>query len=228
MAMGADRPEPPQASLRPVPRVDLEAARAEYSTRRLTLAVQDASYWPARYQHGWGHASPMYTTRTVPWPVINGVNNARVAVLQSGRALTVPDLLATLGDRKGEQALRSKVNKNRSLSSAFKGMAAVGVVGLVVGLVGRGQAYDGPYSDWQEVRQWRTIAVGGAALAGGGLVLASFPGSRADRLELDPSLTLSADELMNGVRDHNAALAEDLGLDPELPIEPTAQEVRDR
>jgi hypothetical protein len=133
----------------------------------------------------------------------------RVAVYAGSERLDVPDVLDTLREPERESDLRRRIRRNRTWSGIGTAVGVAGVVGSIAGLVGSQTAYD-PY-----VRDlWNLEALGATVAMAGGFVFAGFPGSRAERLQYDPSATFDPGELEAEVDRFNEELARSLALSP--------------
>jgi hypothetical protein len=82
-----------------------------------------------------------------------------------------------------------------------------GLVGGLVGVIGLDQS-----RTYDEARTWSTVATAGSLAGIGGLVIGTFPSSKARRMVVDPSWTISREAAEDRAETANAALAAELGL----------------
>ena len=178
----------------------------EYKSRRLSVRNEaelrggGASLGFA--QPGYGGPSmvisdPIYTVRT--WGIYEG-----------SQRLDTVTALGRLGETTRQQETRTQIDRSRRISRIFFGAAAAGAVGVVSGLVGTRTAQTYP-----EALLWNQVITGGTMVGISGLVVGSFPASKASRLERYPSAVLAPEEARAKAGEHNEELRQQLGLTPQ-------------
>jgi hypothetical protein len=127
----------------------------------------------------------------------------------AGSGLDAPALLDALGDTAGASALRQRVRSQRTVAGVLLGLAVAGGGAVIASEVSKRNTND-PVAQ----NNWQLVAIGGWAGLVGGLAGSSIPSRQAARLVAHPDLTVPASELEQRVVDHNASIADMLGLDP--------------
>lgn len=214
LAIPVDAPPPAPLDAPPAPDGPrrgerIEAART-YRGEALTVRDFTETYVSSTYAYAyrrrfwggygrWGvFAVPVVVHRDA-WGVFQG--NAR---------LDVPSTYAALGDDDGKRLIERKIRTNEAFGTAGYVVGAAGVAATIVGYVGRDNATTVP-----QLVTWSNVAVGGLVALVGGLVEGSITSGRAERLQYDHDATFDRAELDQRIADHNAALADQLGLTPQ-------------
>ena len=210
------RPPPAQVKIR-APGSSSIRARAYRAYRDEYLAIRRSSRYVTNipYQWGsWGYGPP----RMGMW----GFNSFgpgvayrmdRLGVVQGHEWLDAPAVLGALGDTGAEQNLRRKVRRNRNAATFMQAVAVLGVGGIVTGLIGADRA-----TNLDHLRNWQRVTAGGIGLTIGGIIMSAIPSSRANNLRSDITRTVEVHELRRRIEDHNATLASELGISPEMAV----------
>jgi hypothetical protein len=215
LAIPAGRPPPAGGHRAPggrrAPQVDeaYVAALDTYRRERLRLRPYETfSYSSTGGWVGWGGWGPGWGWG-VGFPTVWVDTAHRVGIYEGADRLDVPAALRALDEPERAAGLDRRIRKNRTWSDVGTAVGVVGVLGTLTCLVGSQTTYDPYLSD-----QWMIGTVASTAAMAGGFVFAGFPGTRAERLQFDPSATFEPGELESDVSAHNDALARDLGLTP--------------
>jgi hypothetical protein len=134
-------------------------------------------------------------------------HGTELGVFEGGHRLDVPATYEALGDQAGLDQLERRIRSNRTWSNLGYGVAVAGIATSVVGLVELDQS-----RSWIQQQQWGSVTGAGVGMLIGGVIAGAIPSARAQRLEYDHSLSFDLDELQNQFAEHNAQLAEELGL----------------
>lgn len=139
-------------------------------------------------------ADPAYTLET--WGIYRG--NTR---------LSPSDFLHTTGETFRADDVHHRIERDERRARRWLTVAAMGGASLAAGLYGSRVAEDLP----QELLA-RQLTVGGIGVGTAGLMAASVPTTRADRLKRYPSALMDRAQAEAMVARHNEALAKELGL----------------
>jgi len=182
----------------------MQVYRAEY------LHLEPVTSWSYHQQsvgfmghsgYGWGtffSVGPTFATPHHEWLVVKGP-----------AVMDVPSFLELTGETARRDDLLLKVRRNKRYATGLGGVAVLGAVGLVGGMIAEMNATT-PEEAFQGAQMYNYGAV---ALASG-LVLASIPLGRTKRLLQQPAASMSPDEAAQIIRVHNDALRHSLGLTP--------------
>lgn len=188
----------------------LRALRA-YRDQRLVVRRETEVSGGGVHVHQWDTFGPWpygwHSSETVVNPV---VTTRTWAIYRGPERLSVPTFLETVGATERHAELVGRIHKARRAAHAWLGVSGVGAAGLVAGLVGMAVADD---QQTYDLLSLTTLAGGG--LTFGGLLGASFPFSRAARLERYPAASLTIGEAQKLVDAYNDRLREQLGITPE-------------
>ncbi len=211
------RPDRPRAE-----DFDVRALR-EYRNHHLSLRTV-ADTWISTSWTGWGWGpgwawGPGYGYGYAAWPRTWIHQDTRLVVFEGHVPLDVPATLGELGDVSAQQDLLRRIRRNRRATSVLDALGLLGLGVAVGGLVGLEDA-----RTVEDQQTWGAISAGGAGLMLGGFVGSAFPGARAKRLLLDPTATFEPGEVERRVEEHNARLADALGLPEEHAARVDAEE----
>lgn len=204
-ATGRPRPpEPPRALA-----ASAQLARALRTYERKALSVRPVTDFSVRtaavagWGPGWGWGP--YWGGWYGVPVVDAQQGW--AIFEGDHRLDVPTALDKLGDTPLRVQLEGRMRRARTAGSVWTGLGVAGIVGGLVGIVGLDQS-----RTYAEARTWSTVATASSLVGIGGLVVGSFPSSKARRLAVDPSWTLSRDDAEERAESVNGALAAELGI----------------
>ncbi len=174
---------------------------AVHSLAEVYATPATTTWWGGRWG-GFATTTPGYLVASDTWAVFEGEHR-----------LDVPSYLHLVGDDASKERLDHRISAHRSAGTA---LAVVGVAGLTAtfaGLVGMEVA-----NTLAAQRQWSAISLGGLGAGVGGLVIGSFPATRARRLATYPDRTLDRRQVEEAVEAYDVRLATELGLSPEQAL----------
>ncbi len=182
----------------------MQVYRAEH------LHLEPVTSWSYHHQsvgfmghsgYGWGtffSLGPTFVTPHHEWLVIKGP-----------AVIDVPSFLTLTGETERREDLLTRVRRNKRYTVGLGGVAVLGAMGLVAGLVNEVNATS-PEQAFQGAQMYNY----GAVVLASGIVLASIPMGRTKRLLSQPGASMSPDEAAQIIREHNDALRHSLGLTP--------------
>ncbi len=191
--------------------VDHYKALRQYQRKRLAIRGETRREPGTTYVFGTGGGywrwGGWHTATVVHDP---GTITRTWGVYRGPERLDVPTFLQMVGQQDLADDVSRRVRRARTAGKVWLTGAGIGAAGLVAGIVGTSLA-----DTADEVQTWSSVTLGGSLLAVGGLVGATFPMGKANRLAADPAASVSWSEAQDWVDAYNDQLREELGLSPE-------------
>jgi len=142
-------------------------------------------------------SDPISTTRT--W-----------GVYQGPRRLSAPEFLLLAEQTERHQQLVTDIHLAERKSKRWFRVAGVGAAGIITGMVGMAVA-----DEMEPYLLWNRVTFGSSTVAVAGLLGASFPSAKANKLQRDPSASFPIEQAHQWTNGHNEELRVELGLSPE-------------